>query len=106
MVATLVATINADDHVDLKDLTEKGLDEAHMDNLEEYQIDDMIFDKEHYRFFLGLEDRNAVAWEKKLWPNGTIPFVFQDGIPSSWKTKMRSWAQKFSQRMSGCLKIR
>ena len=70
----------------------------------------MIFDKEHYQFFLGHEpdsqDRNAVISEKRHWPNGTIPFVFEESISSSRKTEMRNWAKKFNQRMSGCIKIK
>ena len=106
MIATLVASIKADYQDYPKDILDEAFDEGNTDNLEEYQIGDMIFDREHYRFFHGLEDRNAIAWEKRYWPNGTIPFVFEDGIPSIWKTKMRGWAQKFSQEMSGCLEIR
>ena len=97
----------AEDQVDPQELVDEGLDDLSTDDLEAYRIDDMLFDKEHYESFLGLDsDRSALNWYKRLWPNGTIPFVFEDSISQSWRNKMKSWANRFNQRMSGCLELR
>ena len=105
-----IASAIADDQVEPKELVNEGLDELNTDDLEAYRIDDMLFDKDHYELFLGIgsknKDRTAISDEKRYWPNGTIPFVFESSLSSYWKNKVRSWASKFNQKMSGCLEIR
>ena len=110
MVSLFVTSAIADDQVDPKELVDEGLDELNTDDLEDFRIDDMLMDKEHHQLFLGLgsedQERNVISWEKRHWPNGTIPFVFEESISYTWKNKMRSWANRFNERMSGCAKIK
>ena len=65
-----IASAIAEDQVDPKELVNEGLDELNTEDLEAYRIDDMLFDKDHYELFLGIEsknkDRTAISDKKGI----------------------------------------
>ena len=72
-----------------------------------YVIDDMVMDEDQFNevFNPTYLSRNAVK-ENRRWPNGIVPYKFDDIASDKHKKKIPEVLKEFNQKFEGCLNIR
>ena len=91
-------SIEADDE-DMPERNEDGL----------YRVDDMLLDETQYKINFGNfgteEERQAIGKSYK-WPNGIVPYKFEESVPDSRKKKIRAAIAVMNKAFANCITIK
>ena len=73
-----------------------------------YEIDDMVLNERQFNetFFPSEEVMSRGGQQGSKWPNGIIPYKFDNAATWTQKQKVANAVSYFNSQFEGCLKIR
>ena len=72
-----------------------------------YEIGDILLDEEQFNeTFYPSDEMLRGTINEKLWPNGVIPYTFDDAATNEQKQEVANAVSYFNSQLEGCLKIR
>ena len=74
-----------------------------------YRVDDMLLDETQYKINFGNfgteEERQAIGKSYK-WPNGIVPYKFEESVPASRKKIIRAAIAVMNKAFANCITIK
>jgi len=74
-----------------------------------YRVDDMLLDETQYKINFGnfgTEEERQAAGKSYKWPNGIVPYKFEESVPDSRKKKIRAAIAVMNKAFANCITIK
>ena len=74
-----------------------------------YRVDDMLLDETQYKINFGnfgTEEERQAAGKSYKWPNGIVPYKFEESVPASRKKIIRAAIAVMNKAFANCITIK